>query len=74
MNTKGAMFHMPIVQRTEELSTSPPDRRCQNACLIRMSAGVLCLGSNSYWSSRRLKVYVAKDEEDRTGFNCDLLY
>ena len=45
-----------------------------SASLMRTCAGVLCLTSNGDWHSRSLKNYVGKDEGDRTGLGCELLY
>ena len=42
--------------------------------LMRTSPRVLCPASNDDWRSRSLKSYFGKDEEDRNGLGCELLY
>ena len=73
INTKGAMCAAHIT--ATHLSAGIDGVRTHASIShTRTSAGVLCLASNGDWRSRSLKNYVAKDEEDRTGLGCELLY
>ena len=66
INTECDISGMLSMQPTEHPRTSPRS-------LLRTFTGVGCLASNRDWRSRSSKIYVGKDEEDRTGLGRDLL-
>ena len=75
-HTKDDTSDMAVVQPTEHPRTAGIEgvRTHASISLLRTSTGVGCLASDRDWRSRSLKIYVGKDEEDRTGLGRQLFY